>query len=409
MRPVGLAGITAGQAAALSNGIYGTASDASTSQQFSSGLNTQCATGNCTWASYSSLGICSFCRDVGNQLRRSSEEEWSLPGVNVSRQFQLTFSSMDPSVNWPLMKDYVVIETMFVWWDPADEKNLTIPPHAFDCLLHYCANSYSTKIINGNLSENTTSSFPHPNTTSPDDLRNGISLGVLPSAPTVAKNYTIIQSSNATASPSSSSQSTMFLINAASTYAIFTWLHVQFSAASSIEWNSQGYGDIGKQIYASVHAHNSPGPLFQSLASSLTTHMRNIGSQPILGESFTTKTFVSVRWGWAALPFALLLGALVFLIVTAGVSKKGRVPVWKNCALPELVYGIPWDEGMEIRAMGSGLKGLEAGAWGWEMVVDDEGRLRASRAVVVEKGKEGDKKWWQRGRKRSSSVGSLPG
>lgn len=403
-----MAGITAGQAAALSNGIYGTASDASTSQQFSSDLDTQCATGNCTWSSYSSLGTCSFCHDVGDQLKRTSEEEWSLPGVNISRQLQFTFSSMDPSINWPLMKDYITIETMFVWWDPADEKNLTVPPHAFDCLLYYCANSYSTKIINGKLSENTTSSFPHPNITSPDDLRNAVSFGVLPSAPAVAKNYTLIHSNNATANSSSSSQPAMFLINVASTYALFTWLHVQFSAASSIEWNSQGYGDIGKQIYASVHAHDSPGPLFQSLASSLTTHMRNIGTQPVLGESFTTKTFVSVRWGWAALPFALLLGALLFLLVTAGVSRRGRVPVWKNCALPELVYGIPWDEGVEIRALGPGLKGLEAGTKGWEMGVDEEGRLRASRAVVMEKEK-GNGKWWQRGRKRSSSVGSLPG
>jgi hypothetical protein len=91
-----------------------------------------------------------------------------------------------------------------------------------------------------------------------------------------------------------------------------------------------------------------------NLATALTNYVRSSGAstEMIQGPSFDLESFVSVRWGWMALPIGLLAATFVFLSATVIRSsiEQDTVGVWKTSAIATLLYGLPDEMQKQITA-----------------------------------------------------------
>lgn len=74
----------------------------------------------------------------------------------------------------------------------------------------------------------------------------------------------------------------------------------------------------------------------------------NIG--PIVGTVWNSQACVRVNWGWIALPGGLLLGTLVFFILTVIKTRSRQAMVWKSSILAVLFSGL----GQETRKAAAG-------------------------------------------------------
>ncbi|KAK7180717.1 hypothetical protein PSPO01_13159 [Paraphaeosphaeria sporulosa] len=81
----------------------------------------------------------------------------------------------------------------------------------------------------------------------------------------------------------------------------------------------------------------------ERLATVMTNTIRRSSDDAAIGKSFSTETYIGVRWVWLSLPLALLVLALNFLAGTVirTSMENDRVGVWKNSAIATLLYGLP--------------------------------------------------------------------
>jgi hypothetical protein len=80
----------------------------------------------------------------------------------------------------------------------------------------------------------------------------------------------------------------------------------------------------------------------ERFATALTNVVRSApNGPPVIGDSSSTETFVSVRWEWLSLPISLLFLTLIFLVAT--MKKTAKEGVWKTSAIATLLYGLPDD------------------------------------------------------------------
>jgi hypothetical protein len=90
-------------------------------------------------------------------------------------------------------------------------------------------------------------------------------------------------------------------------------------------------------------APNNVSRHMERLAIAMTNVVRSASSNEMLpGKAFSRQTYVSIKWGWLAFPFALLILSLVFLVSTIiKTSGDGATGVWKTSAMPTLIYSLP--------------------------------------------------------------------
>jgi hypothetical protein len=84
----------------------------------------------------------------------------------------------------------------------------------------------------------------------------------------------------------------------------------------------------------------------ERLATALTNAIRASSSgESFLGTAASSETYVMVRWIWLSLPLGALVLCFIFLVATVVKSSKERehVGVWKTSALATLLYGLPDD------------------------------------------------------------------
>ncbi|PVH93593.1 hypothetical protein DM02DRAFT_220969 [Periconia macrospinosa] len=98
---------------------------------------------------------------------------------------------------------------------------------------------------------------------------------------------------------------------------------------------------IAKNPWASpsnVTAH------IERLAKALTNAVRSSNSNVMVeGHAFNSENYVLVRWQWLSLPLGLLVLSALFLAATIIKTSKERerVGIWKTSALATLLYGLP--------------------------------------------------------------------
>ncbi|KAF2828887.1 hypothetical protein CC86DRAFT_454524 [Ophiobolus disseminans] len=79
---------------------------------------------------------------------------------------------------------------------------------------------------------------------------------------------------------------------------------------------------------------------FDNVAKSLTNHIRSDSPDRHQGTTQNWIIYIRVRWAYLAYPIGMLVIGMSYVISTIIESARLRMPVWKEAALPTLLYGL---------------------------------------------------------------------
>ena len=342
--------------AAVYSGIYG--SSTPTQDLFT------CSSGNCTYPLTPSLAVCGECKNVQSHLIQTNDElnYWALPnGPSIDELILMNVTSTANASHTLTFQDAGMIIAAFRYVNGTGEEigGKNIVPLAGECALWVCVQVYDASVSNGVLEQSVVQSFnrtaSHANTngTSSDD--NGINQSY---------DFQIITSPH--------------LIPGAAAHSSFNitpkaLLGLQLKVPPLFE----GYMEAGENgldgsgvipstdIMQPLFDAAAPGsPLISKLASSMTSSMRRnhakwlyqyfgtnesflppLYSAPVYsGTAYRSVPHVHIVWPWIALPAAVVLFAIVYLIYamvkTHWTRKTADVGVWKSSQIPLLYHGL---------------------------------------------------------------------
>jgi hypothetical protein len=94
-------------------------------------------------------------------------------------------------------------------------------------------------------------------------------------------------------------------------------------------------------------APNNVSLHMERMATAITNVIRSTSnSERVAGQAYNLETYVAVHWAWLAFPLVMLAFSLVFLVATIIETSKGpneKVEIYKNSAMPSLIYSLPED------------------------------------------------------------------
>jgi len=339
----------------------GTSSDPTMSAVIDAAFNTpevgirpstaMCPTGNCTWPSYSTLGVCGECQDTSTLIEyhcknntvlasgSSSSPALDPCGFKVNETFLVgstglvgsrivtslttlivntsnTPSRFGPFANTTRFPGATLpIADFYVGYTPggpaAVMRNET--PVLIECLLTWCVKTLQAQVNNGDLKESILDTI----TIQPDSYN-------APS-PIVAT-----LGSNAT-----------FNIVNQTTEIFRDWvisnLPPMLSQNPEFPWGSY----TGIWNFHQVPPHDFKGHL-SNLTRAITNNLksREVGTVPIAGTAWTMEKIVQIRWAWISLPAISLIGSLVLICATILEGRRTNAPVWKSSSLATLLHGL---------------------------------------------------------------------
>ncbi|OAG43108.1 hypothetical protein AYO21_02727 [Fonsecaea monophora] len=331
--------------------------------------NVSCPTGNCTWhETYTSMAVCSACHDVTASLQKSCGTQlvpsqdvgasdislpycnYSLPnGLTVSGVPSANYSSIDVSANTTnaihfdgatALSVLSVIQTQWgpgveAWGNlvPASDINGIATKQAFECGIYYCVQKFNTSVSRGRLSERVVDTYSTGNYTSP-----GVYALEPPTSFTnqsdPASYIRVYQSNN---------------IGAMREFFATQW-QGQVLMSGSPPTNTPTSA-IALFLWALFY-EETPLVQFQrmfaSLAKSLSDTIRSYAFvtdavPAALGAVYQDRPHVLVRWGWIALPAALLGLALVLLLGTMAMTVREHTLLWKASSLAAFSHPLTSD------------------------------------------------------------------
>ncbi|KAF2723535.1 hypothetical protein K431DRAFT_344753 [Polychaeton citri CBS 116435] len=314
-----------------------------------------CPTGNCTWPAYSSLGVCKF-----NDALNESYPAWELPGgiIFPEKDWGAVFS----------LNNLSIVNT-FIALDLEGNRDNNVPPYAWECMLYYCVRPYSGRTSDGEFHEETSNSWPDPQTNISSAEAGTYSLISVPDSDYVEynKNLTIMPPSSKIA----------YHVDERSLKSTRDWLRQMLTAQLNLNNEDESLTQVvidvmatfymmsvsrvtaqnatGTQITTRFGSLAGPGPIFDRLADSLTLLVRRQGGLLHLDHASSVRIYVECRWVFLVLPIVLLVVTVVFMAVTIAMSARRNVPTWKSAQLPVLVHGV--QERFDS-AIGSGVRPL---------------------------------------------------
>jgi hypothetical protein len=361
-------------------------------QETSLDISPSCPTGNCTFPTFQSLAVCSSCEDLTHTIKRTCYNgtyemnlgdpnstvykrlycELFLPNglkVNISgvgNNIYGAFASSGylPPVGQPKMGNTILNFSRIR--GPVQDRygNVTQSPRADQCSLHWCVNTYQSRVNNGHIYENITHSW-HSHTTeywSDRPVMNGRKLVLVPPA-------TSEQHSN----------NSNFTVAFLATNGLSSWLAEKSttsnSQAVSVEKGSLSWGP-DKSVNSSSNSadmlrvfRDSEVPtLFANMAKSMTRNIRSVNSSqqtmfdgldgflnpitgvgPANGTAQTLQVYISVRWPWLTFSASLVAAAIVLLAVTVINTARRDISGWKSSPLPILLQALEESESDSLR------------------------------------------------------------
>ena len=401
---------------------------------FGSGQNTfnpYCPSGNCTWAPYQSLALCSQCVNVTSLIKPTplgceryvescdfdgcdqhvdfSSCFFSLPnglGLKASGRVKSAISGTLP----PMMLDrvgYAIANFSLL--------DITDSPWAVECSLYWCINTYTATVNDGRFSErlesswyNATSTLPLASIPSENVLDNSIDF-----KPDVMKLYNTTPPTGGAKShpnlnlsvdemdfqPNGILSREDFLVS--STPQILNWLGWLLSGnATSVDIPSTvvvglfHYGHGGHSLPENSNVFIAGvQDTFDQLAQSLTNWMRtsqgnafDLSMGQAVGVTWTSGTVLKVRWAWLTLPCVLLAGTLVFLCFTMIMTRKQQMGIWKSSSLALLFHGLEERSAEGIEDLGHVVGMEERAGRTWVQLVDEgQGARLVERSGLLKK------------------------
>ena len=333
-----------------------------------------CPTGNCTWPTTPTLGVCSTCSNLTlTSVSGPSNVTYSAPwgdlvansGSNVSLTFQDSFggnenvniSVLASSPGWNLESDGRLpivnfyqfgipparYETFFDSYDPGSFSNTDfIDPFmvAYNCSFSFCLQSFSASTTAGKdqqrpvgswgqmtSSGNSSGNVPWTFT----DVPANMSMNIIN-----ASTYTVDESSLKALGQAFKPFITGSVVLQGN------MLQLQYAGPGGILVNN--INSFAEVFYDASNSLETMSALSQQIATGMTTYLRTSRTAPpdvtFAPTVFVTEIVVRVRWAWLAFPLGLVVAALVFLVTTILQTRQLCVRPWKDHRLPLLMAGI---------------------------------------------------------------------
>lgn len=328
-----------------------------------------CASGNCSFAPYQSLGFCSRCANITNfihsyppyslppPLNTTLVYNYSLPnGLFFSTKSGLTMTTFNTSTEVDLIQLDTKDLPLIANFTAISATGYQVPPpiSATECALYFCVDTYDALVKDGQFKETRTP------TTSTTQYFLSDSGGENPAlTPNVCyvngTRYRPPYQDNRTCTYNVSWLSLLSMHN--SVAPLFQGNGYTFGGRPN--WQSDnGPSDIIEALYGVAGDYADINSVFESLAFALTTYARSkVCHSAINGIAWTNQSFVHVRWPWMSLPIALVLLAVVFLIITVIHTRDQYI--WKSSPLALLFSDVHVDAPYSFK-FDPTLKGMES-------------------------------------------------
>ena len=318
-----------------------------------------CPTGRCSWAPFSSLGVCQQCKIVSDALMPVCQRKVIAKVNNVSGalnpcgyRLNATFVTGLHGLNGGFETSVVGLTTIMVgskeeslgrrdYWNSTHFRNSPyaisnfyvayVPggypqvlrnatPVLLECLFQWCVKTMEASHVGGRLQESVLSIYRPPDAGSKYSAP-----GTAPHAPfsLMAGDKSFTVAANAT-----------LRINHA-LLANLPWELSNITSGPSKE-------DLGNWNFIHTAPYNI-NTLLDPIADTMSDYLRsqaNTGVEQVSGSAWGPEPFVKTQWLWLLLPCSLLLGTLLLICGTIAKSRKQKVPSWKSSALATLLHGL---------------------------------------------------------------------
>jgi hypothetical protein len=309
-----------------------------------------CATGNCTYPAYSSLSMCYSCADLtekmivttANVSGTSTMVSKLANGLSLdSPLWRANEGLVTMTINNTLNneelesiafkdQEFALID-MFVILGPyaADASGSYAGPYAAECMLQWCVQNYTATVRVGNFDE-TVAGKKLLNTDNPANAT--IVDG--------GRTYTIEYESG---------------FNGMQTY-FAGLLSGTVEQSNGLSPTNLWPTDIDQVVFHYLNDTNhSLDKMFDNIARGMTQNVRtrSNANHTITGEASVTRSIVAVQWAWIALPAALLLITLCFLLAVAVSSRNANLEPWKGNSIAALFHGFDSSTIPKVRLVNS--------------------------------------------------------
>ncbi|KAF1991323.1 hypothetical protein K402DRAFT_322720 [Aulographum hederae CBS 113979] len=330
-------------------------------------LPVSCQTGNCTWESYDSLAACTSCVDITEYITRYCDGlpeagrgnmtacGWQVPqGAKLNTSADVfSMASHIPSA-FGDMPHSMIMKLIFMGTETFGGQPGGVTPWALQCTLDTCVQTIHSTVVNGAVVENVTSSI---------------------------LNNTVVDISNPETDGSiylTGSDNTTYLVDKGAILGMRGWFSTLFrngsATRSTADFNqtitdstvvvnltvgiSSGEtffdSDIVTAFYWNFYQYEAGLPmLMNDLATSMSVAFRSfLGAEPVSGVALATESYVHVRWGFVAVPVAVILLTAMFLGLAIWRSRRSGAELWKSSALAMLFHGLDSEAREQFGNMG---------------------------------------------------------
>jgi len=313
-----------------------------------SSITPYCSTGNCTFPSYASLGVCSKCHNVTSSLRFTTEPNplgsiynYTLPNGHslISAETSIAYlnisASSGPStlpsnplhLNSDVLSAYQSAGTItnisvVTGIDPSRPWTQT----AWDCVLSFCAKSYNATESLNFFDETLLEVF--------DELKSTI----LPvDKPIYAETITFnVPSTHLT---TIGNRNRTFFIKTTALQALQDSLGETLVGKS--EQNAVGQFEFSSGIAQGFYYNGVENVVMtvNNIADALTDAMRMSSGHYVQGSARVMKVHIHVQWWWLILPLVMVILGAIFLSLTVWQTQRSGVPSWRSSVLAVMQHG----------------------------------------------------------------------
>lgn len=314
-----------------------------------------CPTGNCTFATYQSLGFCSQCANITDKLDLNVTSMYPGSSMSMSSMTSNTYDYTLPNgwnfttsysnkymMNATSNRDLLSIDTkglpLVLNFTTITTDGISMPPDisATECALYFCVHTYNASVDDGKFKEKLIATDATSNY-DPTSLENAIL--------TPETCYWNGTEYHAPYTGAIEQEHCTYNVSWLSPLALSNSLSPLMKGSGSLfisnrpDWSSE----TARAIYGSYGNITEIGNVFQSIASALTTHARSkVCDARVHGTTWTSESYVHVTWLWMIMPGALVLFTLIFFVAT--IFNTRRQFIWKSSPLALLFSNVATEE-----------------------------------------------------------------
>jgi len=287
-----------------------------------------CGTGNCTWPTFYTLGVCSTCTNVTTASRRSCANEGSaiLCNYTTPAGYDLQYyngynqwtsiAAISGGNNLTAVSDTIVTTAIL--------KQLTndTPIDITDCTFSWCVKGFHNPSVTENVLDlSNVTEYQLSYTRLIKDIYQ----------------FTILDA------PTAWNASIIWDVTVTDYQGTSAFLSSLFTTTNS---------DHVDQTALALYNIENIAERWEQMAESMTNAVRSgANASDVVGRELREETFIHVTWTWIILPVAVVLFAVTLVVLSILASKIEKKRLWKSSSMALLFARLPGfsDSGIEWR------------------------------------------------------------